>query len=100
MKKTFVLGSVVGIFLLMASFSRDPVSGQDKPAPAAPKWEYKVVTKLAKDIGDFRQLTDEAEFNKLGDAGWELSVSVGPTQADPRAGKFLIVTFIFKRPKR
>ena len=48
---------------------------QDKVA--ATKWEYR-----------FYNYAEVAEFNKLGDEGWEVAVSYGPSR------------FVFKRPKR
>jgi hypothetical protein len=93
MKKTYVLAAAAGAALvLVAWFSRDPASGQEKPAPAAAKWEYKVVTKLTA-LGP----PEEAELNRLGDEGWELTAAAGTASKGERLPA---VSFIFKRPKR
>ena len=97
MNKVYISAAVVGVALLLlfASFSRQPVSGQEKPAPAVQKWEYKLVGKA---LGpDFRQNESEDEFNKLGAEGWELCAAAPPS---PRPNALPVVTFVFKRPKR
>ena len=92
MKRACVLAVSVGVAvgLLVASLGRGPASAQDKPAPAGPRWEYKVVTKAALVLP-----ADEAELNRLGDEGWELA-AVGARTKDGQPA----ASFVFKRPKR
>jgi hypothetical protein len=92
MKRTCVLAVSIGVAvtLLVVSFVRGPASAQDKPAPAGPKWQYKVVTKAAGVLP-----AEEAELNRLGDEGWELAaVAARIKDGQPAA------SFVFKRPKR
>ena len=95
MNKVYLSASVAGVALLilLASVPWQPVSGQEKPAPAIQKWEYKVV---AKAVADLSPNETEAEFNKLGAEGWELCATVNPAPP-PRVA---VVTFVFKRAKR
>jgi hypothetical protein len=88
MRRSIVgLAAVCGLILAVAWFSRAPVGAQEKPNPAAQKWEYKVV--LPAILDDPRENQDQ--LNKLGAEGWDLCaarVGGGPSY------------FILKRPKR
>jgi hypothetical protein len=97
MKTAYVPVTVLAaaVVLVVAFASRDPASGQEKPAAPAAAWEYKVVTKLANHMAAARE---EAEFNKLGGEGWELAATTGPRSST--ATGVAEVGFVFKRPKR
>jgi hypothetical protein len=77
--------AVLIVILAVAALARPAVVHQEQPAPAAPRWEYRVV--LPED--DPRE--NRAGFNKLGAEGWELSVMHSGTRPH---------YCIFKRPKR
>ena len=99
MTKVYVSALVasVAFFLLFAWTTRQPVEAQVKPAPAVPRWEYKVVTKVTRDMTDLKPGVLETEFDKLGAQGWELCASAHPT---PSTAAPPAVAFVFKRPKR
>ena len=84
---TVGLSAVLGLTLLVAWFSREPVSAQEKPAPAVQKWEYKIV--LPDNVEDPR--ANQTQFDKLGAEGWELCAAHSSTRPN---------YCVFKRPKR
>jgi hypothetical protein len=92
----FVMVAVMacaGAALLVAWISREPASAQERPAPVAQKWEYKVVQVP---VTPFPEKEGLQEFTKLGGEGWELCSTVSST--DKRGVAW--GTFFFKRPKR
>ena len=81
------LATVLGLILLAAWLSREPVGAQEKPAPILQKWEYKIV--LPDNVEDPR--ANQAQFDKLGAEGWELCAVHSSTRPN---------YCVFKRPKR
>jgi hypothetical protein len=79
--------SLIAFLLLVAWFSRDPASAQNKAGPAFQKWDYKIV--LPDNVEDPR--ANQAQLDKLGTEGWELCVAHSSTRPN---------YYIFKRPKR
>jgi hypothetical protein len=96
MRKPHLLAaSVAGVVLLLLTtwLAHEPVSAQDRPAPASAKWEYKVLTAQAPVGAEYY----EPKLNKLGTDGWELCATVSPFSATRNV---VFATLIFKRPKR
>jgi hypothetical protein len=60
--------AIVGLVLLLASYSLQRVNAQEQASPAVQKWEYKVV--LPESVQD--PLVNQAQFNRLGAEGWEM----------------------------
>lgn len=89
MNRTGVIGlaALVGLILLAAWFSREPVGAQEKAGPVLQKWEYKIV--LPDNAEDPR--ANQTQFDKLGADGWELCAAHSSTRPN---------YCIFKRPKR
>ncbi len=87
---TLAACAVVG--LAFAWLSREPAAAQDKPAHAGVKWEYKIVHKP---VAQLTEKEGQAEFNKLGEDGWELCATISTTSSRGPWG-----VFVFKRPKR
>ena len=78
------LSAVVGA-VVVAWLARGSAGAQERPAPAAQKWEYKIV------YPDNDPLANHAGFNKLGADGWELCVMHSGTRP---------AYCVFKRPAR
>ena len=70
------LAAVLGLLLLAVWQSSQPIRAQDKPPPAVPKWEYKIV--LPDNVEDPQ--ANQTQFDKLGAEGWELSAAHSSTR--------------------
>jgi|GEM_PF-6220459 len=67
---TWLLG-LVGVVLLTVLLSRGSVLAVEKPELAGPRWEYKIV--LLEGGADNDPRVNQANFDKLGMDGWELT---------------------------
>jgi hypothetical protein len=83
------LSVALGLVLLVAGLARGPVSAQEKAAPAAQRWEYKVV--LLDNGRDNDPRANQGNFDKLGAEGWELAALHSGSQPG---------YCVFKRPRR
>lgn len=93
MKALIGSACAVAAVLLAASWTHTPAVGQNKAVAAGPLWEYKVLTKLVIETNTW---LSEAELNKLGAEGWELTTTSPVAISLNRP----TVTLIFKRHKR
>ena len=92
MTRTNLLGlSVAVVVIAVVSTRWDTASAQEKKAPAKLAWEYKVVAKDVDDMAPRNASKDQAEFNKMGNDGWEYCETVGPVTN--KGVRFVYVVF-------
>jgi hypothetical protein len=84
MRKTILMAFVLLAFGVVGA-GRTTARSAEPPSPAAPRWEYRALTKAK--LLDLGKNDLEAGLNQLGDEGWEL-VAVDAS-----------FTYTFKRPK-